>query len=121
MASQGPEILSLSSSRLIDNQNIERSVLSKLKGHTNDVTRFAKSGNYVYSASVDKSVCVWIVGRKSRCIAKMPGHSKGVNCVQANNDIVVSGSRDQSLKVGIRNIVSLFLSGFCRKVYFHQT
>ena len=105
MASQGSEILSLSSSRLIDYQNIERSVLSKLKGHTNDVTRFAKSGNYVYSASVDQSVCVWIVGRKPRCLAKMLGHSKGVNCVQANKDIVVSGSRDQTLKVEYLNII----------------
>ena len=110
MASQGSEILSLSSSRLIETQNVEKSFLSKLNGHTNDITRFVKRGNLVYSASLDKTICVWIVGRKSKRIAKIVGHDKDVCCVQANRDIIVSGSRDQSLKVGslVNTVILLY-------------
>eukprot|EP00795_Rhopilema_esculentum_P011900 gene11900-2461_t len=99
MVSQGTEIFSYSSTKLMKHQGGDRCILSKLSGHTSDVTRFTKVGNFIYSASLDKTVCVWTVKKKPRRVAKLSGHQSNINCIQANQEVIVSGSRDESIKV----------------------
>ena len=99
MTSQGTDICSYSIPKLLKIHGNQEQCLSRLRGHTDDVVRFIKHGSYVYSASLDKTVRIWTVGRKSRCIGVLLGHSKGVYCVDADRNVVISGSRDHTVKV----------------------
>eukprot|EP00794_Sanderia_malayensis_P005188 gene5188-5842_t len=98
--SQGSEIVSYLSKDLMDEKDIDKYVISSFKGHKDDIVRFVKHGNQIYSASMDKTVRVWSVGkRKSKCLSVLHGHHKGVYCIDADRNIIVSGSRDQTVKV----------------------
>ena len=108
MTSQGTDIHSYAIPKLLKFHGNQEQFLSQLRGHTDDVVRFIKHGSYVYSASLDKTVRIWTVGRKSRCMGVLHGHTKGVYCVDADKNVVISGSRDHTLRVnGIFNQLPL--------------
>jgi WD40 repeat protein len=64
-----------------------------------DVTRFVVKDNLLVSGSKDE-VTAWNIKDKSHSkIMTFVGHTKSVYCVEMLGDVVLSGSRDRSIKV----------------------
>lgn len=70
-----------------------------LRGHQADVCRFVVRGSQLISSSMDRTVCIWSL-QNGKCEAILHGHGDGVYDVDGWGDIIVSGSRDKTVKVG---------------------
>ena len=102
IATQGSSICSYQIQKLVDGETLDSFASSELKGHKDDIVRFIKHGTQIYSASMDRTVRVWnVVKQKRKCMAVLQGHHRGVYSVDANRDVIVSGSRDQTIKVSL--------------------
>lgn len=72
---------------------------SILRGHTGAVLDLKLRGNRVASASMDKTVRVWDLREPLAPLATLVGHSAEVHCVDFHDRLILSGSRDTSMKV----------------------
>merc|ERR1712150_216365 len=70
-----------------------------LRSHTGAVLDLKLRGNRVVSASMDKTLRMWDIRRTDAPIATLEGHSEDVHCVDFQDRLVLSGSRDTSIKV----------------------
>lgn len=78
-----------------------RPVASIIVGE-HDVTRFVAKKNILVSGSKNY-VSVWSMKDKSFSNLKtFVGHTKCVYCVDVLGDVILSGSRDRSIKVNLR-------------------
>ncbi|XP_068655176.1 protein JINGUBANG-like [Aristolochia californica] len=82
-----------------------------LRGHKLAVLCLAASGNFVFSGSADKTICVWKreTSGVHTCLTVLAGHAGPVKCLAVDEDrdsspedgrwILYSGSLDRSVKV----------------------
>mgnify|MGYP002804090912 FL=1 len=64
-----------------------------------DVTRFIVKDNLLVSGSKDQ-VTAWNIKGRSHCkLMTFVGHTKPVYCVEMLGDVILSGSRDRSIKI----------------------
>lgn len=69
-----------------------------LKGHQGDVCCFAVKSGRLVSCGMDKMLRLWDLGTGC-CEGVFFGHTDCINSVDYRGDIIVSGSRDKSVKV----------------------
>jgi len=69
-----------------------------LSGHTNSVNRLVVNGDFVISASSDKTLRVWN-WKTGQHLRTLSGHTDSVNGVVVNGDFVISASSDKTLRV----------------------
>ncbi|CAN6544142.1 unnamed protein product [Malus baccata var. baccata] len=83
-----------------------------LRGHKLAVLCLSAAGNFVFSGSADKNICVWRrdAGGPHTCLSVLTGHTGPVKCLTVVEDhgskdktdqrwVVYSGSLDRSVKV----------------------
>ncbi|CAD8105171.1 unnamed protein product [Paramecium sonneborni] len=79
-----------------------------LNEHSDDVRtlNFMKKSNQFISGSDDKSIIIWCMNENNQwiCKLKLNGHTHYVYCLILNNneDIIISGSGDQTIKFWIK-------------------
>jgi len=100
----GPSSLLISGSKdrtikVWDTRAPSEGCVSTLRAHTGAVLDLKLRGNRVVSASMDKTVRMWDIREPSVPLATFEGHSAEVHCVDFRDRMVLSGSRDTSLKV----------------------
>jgi len=100
----GPSSLLVSGSkdrtvRVWDTRVPEKICVSTLRAHTGAVLDLKVRGNRIVSASMDKTVRMWDIRETKAPLATFEGHSAEVHCVDFRDRMVLSGSRDTSLKV----------------------
>ncbi|KAJ0004641.1 hypothetical protein NQD34_010855 [Periophthalmus magnuspinnatus] len=66
-------------------------------GHNGDVCRFVLNNSYLISSGSDGTIVVH--SRRSGAQTKLPGHSQEINCLDSRDEIIISGSRDTTVKV----------------------
>lgn len=85
--------------RVWDTRNPDGSCVGVLRAHTGAVLDLKLRGNRIASASMDKTVRMWDIREMKAPLATLEGHSAEVHCVDFRDRMVLSGSRDTSLKV----------------------
>lgn len=66
-------------------------------GHNGDVCRFVLNNNSLISSGSDGAIVVH--SRRSGAQTKLPGHSQEINCLDSRDELIISGSRDATVKV----------------------
>ncbi|XP_055018599.1 F-box/WD repeat-containing protein 4 isoform X2 [Boleophthalmus pectinirostris] len=66
-------------------------------GHNGDVCRFVLNNSYLISSGSDGTIVVH--SRRSGAQTKLPGHSQEINCLDSRDELIISGSRDTTVKV----------------------
>ncbi|XP_019737758.1 F-box/WD repeat-containing protein 4 isoform X2 [Hippocampus comes] len=66
-------------------------------GHQADVCRFVLTDSHLISGGSDGKILVH--NRRSDSTMKLFGHNQEVNCIDSRNELIVSGSRDQTIKI----------------------
>ncbi|XP_051937088.1 F-box/WD repeat-containing protein 4 [Hippocampus zosterae] len=66
-------------------------------GHQADVCRFVLTDSHLISGGSDGKILVH--NRRSDSTVKLFGHNQEVNCIDSRNELIVSGSRDQTTKI----------------------
>jgi len=85
--------------RVWDTRAPHKASISILRAHTGAVLDLRLHGNRIVSASMDKTVRMWDIREMKAPLATLEGHSADVHCVDFCDRMVLSGSRDTSLKV----------------------
>merc|ERR1719330_1819028 len=101
---EGPSSLLVSGSkdrtvRVWDTRTPNSHCVNVLRAHTGAVLDLKLRGNRLVSASMDKTVRMWDIRQPQVPISTFEGHSGEVHCVDFRDRMVLSGSRDTSLKV----------------------
>ena len=73
-----------------------------LSGHHGDVCKFVIIGGQLVTCSMDNSVRTWNL-QTSKCDGLFLGHASDVHSVDCFDDVIVSGSRDKTVKVLLTN------------------
>ncbi|XP_040354991.1 F-box/WD repeat-containing protein 4 isoform X2 [Ixodes scapularis] len=94
--SRGSAILRLV--RLADGSVAEQPSLT-LRGHSDDVGRFVCKGGLVVSGGNDGSLCIWTAAQGALLHCRWRCSSKAISCVDYTQNVVVTGSRDRTVKV----------------------
>ncbi|KAK7901146.1 hypothetical protein WMY93_017915 [Mugilogobius chulae] len=82
------------------NQNGKKILSQPFKiysGHNGDVCRFVLNDSYLISSGSDGTIVVHC--RRSGAQTKLPGHSQEINCLDSRGELIISGSRDTTVKV----------------------
>ncbi|CAL1577722.1 unnamed protein product [Knipowitschia caucasica] len=66
-------------------------------GHHGDVCRFVLNNSYLISSGSDGTIVVH--SRRSGSQTKLPGHSQEINCLDSRGELIISGSRDTTVKI----------------------
>ncbi|KAH3661268.1 hypothetical protein OGAPHI_006675 [Ogataea philodendri] len=76
------------------------SEIVRLDAHEDGVTCFAFDAPFgtLVSSSLDNTVKVWDMNR-NECIGRLEGHLSSVECLEMQNNLVLTGSLDASLKL----------------------
>merc|ERR1719282_393933 len=85
--------------RVWDTRIPDKRCINTLRAHTGAVLDVKLRGNRIVSASMDKTVRMWDIRQPQIPLATFEGHSADVHCVDFNDRVVLSGSRDTSMKV----------------------
>ena len=67
-------------------------------GHHGDVSKFVIVGGQLVSCSMDNSVRAWNL-KTGKCDGLYVGHDGDVHSVDCFDDVIVTGSRDKTVKV----------------------
>jgi WD40 repeat protein len=85
-----------------------------------DVTRFVVKDDLLVSGSKNQ-VSAWNIKDKSYCkINTFVGHTKSVYCVETLGEVVLSGSRDRSIKVKTKLGLLKHILTFNKKLFSFQ-
>lgn len=84
--------------RLADGGVAEQPILT-LRGHSDDVGRFVCKGGLVVSGGNDGSLCIWTAAQGVFLHCRWLCNNKAINSVDYAKNIVVTGSRDRTVKV----------------------
>ena len=74
-------------------------------GHHGDVSKFVISGGQLVTCSMDNSVRTWNL-QTGKCDGLCLGHEGDVHSVDCFDDVIVTGSRDKTIKVVSINILT---------------
>ncbi|XP_029962726.1 F-box/WD repeat-containing protein 4 [Salarias fasciatus] len=66
-------------------------------GHRGDVCRFVSTPSHLISGGSDGRILVH--SRRAGGSAELPGHSQEVHCLDCREDLIVSGSRDRTVRI----------------------
>ena len=69
-------------------------------GHHGDICKFVVRNGQLVSSSMDNSIRSWDL-QTGKCKDIFRGHSSDVNSVDCFDDVIVSGSKDKTVKVGL--------------------
>ena len=72
-------------------------------GHHGDICKFVVRNGQLVSSSMDNSVRSWDL-QTGKCKGIFRGHSSDVNSVDCFDDVIVSGSKDKTVKVGLTRL-----------------
>ncbi|KAJ3610749.1 hypothetical protein NHX12_022840 [Muraenolepis orangiensis] len=90
---------------------LTRNLMAVFSGHQGDVCRFALTDAHLISGGSDSRILVH--NRRGQGCAELLGHHQEVNCLDAREGLIVSGSRDHTARIwtssstGPRDTVSL--------------
>ena len=70
----------------------------KFSDHQGDVSKFVIIGGQLVTCSVDKSIHTWNL-KTGLCDGLYLGHDGDVHSVDCFGEVIVSGSRDKTVKV----------------------
>lgn len=72
-----------------------------LQGHTKGITciDFDEISNRIYSSSLDTTIKIWDIRKNDKEIRTLVGHSFGVNSIAFDQEKLISGSKDSSIKI----------------------
>lgn len=104
--SKGAAILKFA--RLADG-SVSDSPVKTLRGHADDVGRFVCKEGLVVSGANDGSVCIWTASQGLFLHCRWRCNHKAINSVDYTKAIVVTGSRDRTVKVWTLKAHSLTL------------
>ena len=79
--------------------------IKTFRGHHGDVSKFVIAGDQLVTCSVDNSVCTWSL-QTAECNGLFHGHTGDVHSVDCFDDVIVTGSRDKTVKVMIALIIA---------------
>ncbi|KAM9809924.1 F-box/WD repeat-containing protein 4 isoform X3 [Syngnathus typhle] len=80
-----------------DFKKIWRKPIKIYSGHRADVCRFVLTDTHLISGGSDGKIVVH--NRRSESPRKLFGHNQEVNCIDSKNQLIISGSRDQTTKI----------------------
>ncbi|XP_037126757.1 F-box/WD repeat-containing protein 4-like isoform X2 [Syngnathus acus] len=80
-----------------DCKKIWRKPIKIYSGHRADVCRFVLTDTHLISGGSDGKIVVH--SRRSESPRKLFGHNQEVNCIDSKNQLIISGSRDQTTKI----------------------
>lgn len=80
-----------------DRKKILSQPIQIFSGHTDDVCRFVLNSSYLISGGSDGTIVVH--SRRSGTQTRLPGHSQEINCLDSRDKLIISGSRDATVKV----------------------
>ncbi|XP_061546799.1 F-box/WD repeat-containing protein 4 isoform X2 [Phycodurus eques] len=80
-----------------DCRRIQRNPIKIYSGHQADVCRFVLTESHLISGGSDGKIMVH--GRRSESPMKLFGHNQEVNCIDSKNELIISGSRDQTTQI----------------------
>ena len=83
--------------------------IKTFRGHHGDVSKFVIAGDQLVTCSVDNSVRTWSL-QTAECDGLFHGHTGGVHSVDCFDDVIVTGSRDKTVKV----MISIYLQVCCK-------
>ncbi|XP_072293064.1 F-box/WD repeat-containing protein 4 [Eucyclogobius newberryi] len=78
-------------------KKIRSQPLQIYSGHNGDVCRFVLNNYYLISSGSDGTIVV--NSRRSGAQTRLPGHSQEINCLDSKGEVIISGSRDTTVKV----------------------
>lgn len=87
--------------------------LGRLQGLSSDVTRFVIKNELCVSGCREGSISIWETSSRVQLLHHKKIHNSDTQCVDFVDDIVVSGSKDKTVKV-----VSMFDEGECIRKCF---
>ena len=73
-------------------------------GHQGDISKFVITGGQLLTCGMDKSVRTWNL-ETGICNGLYLGHTGQVHSVDCFREVIVSGSRDKTIKVCILSVV----------------
>ena len=74
-------------------------------GHQGDISKFVITGGQLLTCGMDKSVRTWNL-ETGICNGLYLGHTGQVHSVDCFREVIVSGSRDKTIKVCMSSVVS---------------
>ncbi|XP_069095666.1 F-box/WD repeat-containing protein 4 isoform X2 [Pleurodeles waltl] len=80
-----------------DNNGFHRRPLSVFSGHREDVCRFVISSSHIVSGGGDGKIALHKI--HSTISLQFTAHEQDVNCIDCQEGVIVSGSRDRTAKV----------------------
>uniref|UniRef100_A0A668AIZ3 F-box and WD repeat domain containing 4 n=1 Tax=Myripristis murdjan TaxID=586833 RepID=A0A668AIZ3_9TELE len=80
-----------------DKGKVPRNPFAIYSGHNGDVCRFALTDSHLISGGSDGKVMVH--SRRSNVSKELSGHNQEVNCLDARDRLIVSGSRDRTARI----------------------
>lgn len=80
-----------------DSKRIFRQPFKIYSGHSGDVCRFVLNNSLLISSGSDGRIVVH--SRRSGTQTMLPGHSQEINCLDSRDELIISGSRDKTVKV----------------------
>lgn len=83
--------------------------IKTFRGHHGDVSKFVLAGDQLVTCSVDNSVRTWSL-QTAECDGLFHGHTGVVHSVDCFDDVIVTGSRDRTVKV----MISIYLYVCCK-------
>ncbi|XP_057704234.1 F-box/WD repeat-containing protein 4 isoform X1 [Corythoichthys intestinalis] len=80
-----------------DRRRARHNPIKIYSGHQADVCRFVLNDSHLISGGSDGNILVH--GRRNDSPIKLLGHNQEVNCIDSKNELIVSGSRDQTTQI----------------------
>jgi len=67
--------------------------------HTEDISRFVKTDDIIYTGGKDKYICVWSTSLNELVLYQHSNHIQDIQGLDSKRNILVSGSKDGTIKV----------------------
>ncbi|GLH09832.1 Uncharacterized protein GBIM_14873, partial [Gryllus bimaculatus] len=72
--------------------------VQRLTGHQEDVCRFVEAEDMIFSGGRDGAICGWCSDSGEFILSQRDSHTSDINSVTYVKDVLVSGSRDKTIK-----------------------
>ncbi|XP_054262418.1 F-box/WD repeat-containing protein 4 isoform X2 [Macrosteles quadrilineatus] len=94
---QGPRILGVP--RLKDGIKWHSPHCIVKTAHTDDISRFVKADNVIFSGGKDKNICAWSTESNKLLFCQRSNHTQDIQDLDGKRNIIVTGSKDGTVKV----------------------